>query len=71
MQLVVQARGERGRLVTLAQTTTGDRTSTLRVKRWDRIVARFIGAGGTKLPAVIVTRAAYDKHADLRRRGIR
>jgi len=71
VRLVVQARGERGRLVTLAQITTGDRTSTLRVERWGRIVARFIGAGGAELPAVIVTRAAYDKHADLRKRGIR
>ena len=70
LQLVVQERGERGRLVTLAQTTTGDRTSTLRVVRWDRIVARFL-SGGTKLPAVIVTRAAYDKHTSPRKRGIR
>ena len=70
LRLVVQERGELGRLVTLAQTTTGHRTSTLRVNRWDRIVARFL-SGATKLPAVIVTRAAYDKHADLRKRGIR
>jgi hypothetical protein len=70
LQLVVQARGERGRLVTLAQTTTGDRTSTLRVGRWDRIVATFL-SGGTKLPVVIVTRAAYDKHTGLSKRSIR
>jgi len=70
LQLVVQARGERGRLVTLAQTTTGDRTSTLRVGRWDRIVATFL-SGGTKFSAVIVTRAAYNKHADLGKRGVR
>jgi hypothetical protein len=71
LRLVVQARGERGRLVTLAQTTTGLRTITLRVNRWDRIVARFIRAGGTKLPTVSVTRAAHGKHAGLHKRGIR
>jgi hypothetical protein len=71
LQLVVQGRGKRGKLVTLAQRTTAHRTSTLRLGRWDRIMARFIGGGGTKLPAVIVTRAAYDKRTDLRKRGIR
>lgn len=64
LRLVVQGRGGRGRLITLAKTTTGHRTSTLRVSRWDRIVARFL-AGHTKLPAVIVNRAT------LRRRGSR
>jgi hypothetical protein len=64
LQLVVQAHGKRGRFITLAQTTTGHRTSTLRVGRWDRIVARFL-AGHIKLPAVIVNRAT------LRRRGSR
>ncbi len=71
LQLVVQERGERGRLVTLAQTTTGDRTSTLRVVRWDRIVARFIGAGGIEFPAVSVTRAAHGKHTGGRERSAR
>jgi len=71
LQLVVQAHGEHGRLVTLAQATTSHRTIMLRVGRWDRIVARFIGAGGTELPAVIVTRAAYDRHAELGKRGVR
>ena len=70
LQLVVQARGERGRLGTVAQATTRRRTITLRVGRWDRIVARFM-SGGIKLPALIVTRAAYDKHTGLRKRGIR
>jgi hypothetical protein len=70
LQLIVQARGERGRLGTVAQATTRRRTITLRVGRWDRIVARFL-AGGTKLPAVIVTRAAYDKHAGGRKRSAR
>jgi hypothetical protein len=64
LRLVVQGRGGRGRLITLAQTTTVHRTSTLHVSRWDRIVARFL-AGHTKLPAVIVNRAT------LRRRGSR
>ncbi len=67
LQLVVQARTGRGRLITLAQTTTGRRTSTLRVNRWDRIVARFL-SGHTKLPEAIVTRAT---HTGLRRRGSR
>jgi hypothetical protein len=67
LRLVVQGRGGRGRLVTLAQTTTVHRTSTLRVSRWDRIVARFL-AGHAKLPAVIVNRTT---HTSLRRRGIR
>jgi hypothetical protein len=67
----VQARGELGKLVTLAQTTTGHRTSTLRVVRWDRIVARFIGAGGIELPAVSVTRAAHGKHTGGRERSVR
>jgi hypothetical protein len=70
LQLVVQTRDGRGKLVMVAQTTTERRTSTLRVGRWDRIVARFL-SGGTKLPAVSVTRAAYDKHAGLHKRGIR
>lgn len=71
LALVVQERGELGKLVTLARTTTGRKTSTLRVARWDRVVARFLAAGGTELPAVIVTRAGYGKHARLRKRGAR
>jgi Subtilase family len=71
LQLVVQQRGELGKLVTLAQTITGHRTSTLRVERWDRIVARFLAGVGTEFPAVIVTRASYGKHARLRKRGVR
>jgi hypothetical protein len=63
LQLVVQRRGKGGRLVTVARTTTGHRTSTLHVSRWDRIVARFV-SGHTKLPGVIVNRAT---HAALRR----
>jgi hypothetical protein len=69
LQLVVQERDKRGKLVTLTRRTTGRRTSTLRVGRWDRIVARFIGAGGTKLPAVSMTRAAHGKHG--RKRSVR
>jgi hypothetical protein len=71
LQLAVQARDKLGKLVTLVRRITGDRTSTLREGRWDRIVARFIGAGGTELPAVIVTRAAYGKHIGGRKRSVR
>jgi hypothetical protein len=61
LQLVVQVRGQPGRLVTLARRITGRRTSTLRVGRWDRVVARFL-ARSIELPAVSVTRAAHGKH---------
>jgi len=67
LQLVVQRRGKGGRLVTVARTTTGRRTSTLRVDRWDRIVVRFL-AGHTKLPAVIVNRRTL---AGVLQRGVR
>jgi hypothetical protein len=67
LKLVVQRRGKGGRLVTVKQTTTGRRTSTLRVDRWDRIVARFL-AGHTKLPAVIVNRRTL---TGLLQRGVR
>jgi hypothetical protein len=70
LRLVVQERGKLGRLVTVAQTTTGRRTSTLRVRRWDRIVARFL-ARGIELPAVSVTRAARGKHTGGRKRSAR
>ena len=70
LRLVVQERGERGTLVTVAQTATEYRTSTLRVKRWDRVVARFL-AGDTKLPAVIVTHAAYAKRTGGRKQRVR
>jgi len=56
LQLVVQRRGKGRRLIAVARTTTGHRTSTLHVSRWDRIVAGFV-SGHTKLPAVIVNRA--------------
>jgi subtilase family protein len=70
LQLVVQERGELGELVTAAQTTTRHRTSTLRVGRWDRIVARFL-AGHTKLPAMVVTRVKHAKHVGGRKRSER
>jgi Subtilase family len=70
LQLVVQERGKLGKLVTLAQRITGRRTSTLRVGRWDRIVARFLDRG-IELPAVSVTRAAHDKHTGGRKQGVR
>jgi hypothetical protein len=67
LRLVVQERGKLGRLVTVAQTTTGRRTSTLRARRWDRIVATFL-AGHIELPAVIVTHA---KHTGGRKQSVR
>jgi len=70
LQLVVQGRGKLGRLVTLAQVTTGRRTSTLRVGRWDRIVARFL-ARGIELPAVSMTRTAHGRHTGGRKRSAR
>jgi Subtilase family len=70
LQLVVQGRGKLGSLVTLAQTTTGHKTTSLRVDRWDRIVARFL-ASGIEFPTVSVTRAMYDRHAELGKRGVR
>ena len=58
LQLVVQAHGKQDRLITVARTTTGHKTSTLHVSRWDRIVARFV-SGHTKLPRVIVNHATH------------
>lgn len=70
LQLVVQERDRRGKLVTAAQTTTEHTTSTLHVNRWDRIVARFL-SGNTKLPAVIVDRIKHATHAPSRERSAR
>jgi hypothetical protein len=70
LQLVVQERGELGKFVTLAQRITGRRTSTLRVERWDRIVARFL-ARGIELPAVSVTSVAHGKRTGSRKQGMR
>ena len=70
LQLVVQARGRAGHLLTLAQVTTTHKTATLRVSAWDRIVARFL-EGHTRLPAVAVTRVMHGEHAGVRRQGAR
>jgi hypothetical protein len=70
LKLLVQDRGELGRLRTLAQTITEHTTSTLRVRSWERIVARFL-AGHTELPAVIVTRTTRRKRANARKRSTR
>jgi hypothetical protein len=70
LQLVVQARGRAGHLLTLAQITTTHKTTTLHVSVWDRIVARFL-EGHTQLPTVAVTRVAHGKHASVRRQGTR
>ena len=70
LQLVVQARGWAGHLLTLARITTTHKTTTLRVGAWDRIVARFL-EGHTQLPAVVVSRVTHGEHAGVRRRGVR
>lgn len=70
LQLVVQDRGEFGRLLTVARITTRHRTTTLRVSRWDQIVARFL-QGHTKLPVVIVSRITHGKHTGLRKPVVR
>lgn len=67
LKLVVQVRGELGRFTKLAQVITTHTTSTLRVSRWERIVARFV-SGRDELPAVIVTRTT---HAGTHERSIR
>ena len=69
LQLVVQERDGRGKLVTAGQTSTEHTTSTLYVNRWDRIVARFL-SGNTKLPAVSVNRITHATHAP-NRSGVR
>jgi hypothetical protein len=58
LKVVVQDRNRMGRLVTLAQATTGHATITLRVGAWDRIEARFL-AGKLELPSTILTRPTH------------
>ncbi|MGH2904991.1 MAG: S8 family peptidase [Solirubrobacteraceae bacterium] len=70
LELVVQARNARGRMITLAHTTTRQTKTTLRVPRWGRIVARFL-AGKTRLPAVIVNRRAHRKHPSAHKHSVR
>jgi hypothetical protein len=53
LKLLVQGKGDFGRFRTLAQVSTARTTTTLHVRTWDRIVARFIN-GHTELPAVFV-----------------
>jgi len=55
LRLLVQKEADAGRYITLARATTTQATTTLRVGRWDRIVARFL-SGHTELPPVFVTR---------------
>ncbi|MGA2163141.1 MAG: S8 family serine peptidase [Solirubrobacteraceae bacterium] len=64
LKLLVQDKGELGRLLTIAQTTTQHTTATLHVGQWDRIVARFL-AGHTELPQVVVNRTTHDMHASV------
>jgi len=70
LRLLAQAKNDAGHFVTLARATTGRTTITLRVSRWDRIVARFL-ARGIELPEVSVTRAAHGKHTGGRKQGVR
>jgi hypothetical protein len=63
LQLLVQARASNGRLITVAQATTTHRTSTLRVSRWDRVVARFL-VGHTALAPVVVNRSTQRNTID-------
>jgi hypothetical protein len=70
LELVVQARNARGRTIKLAHTTTAHTKTTLRVPRWDRIVARFL-SGRTQLPAVVVNRVTHGKHGSVRKRSVR
>jgi hypothetical protein len=65
LKLLVQETSEPGRLITLAQVTTEHKTTTLRVSKWDRIVARFL-SGHAELPAVAVTRVTHGA----RKRGV-
>jgi hypothetical protein len=70
LKLVVQVKGELGRLVTLAKVTTDRTTTVLRVGRWDRIVARFL-TGHDELPAVVATRVVHSRHSSVHRRAVR
>ena len=68
LRLLVEAKANVGRFVTLARVTTGHTTITLRVSRWDRIVAGFL-AGHSELPSVVVTRITHDTHTGGHKRG--
>ena len=56
LRLLVQVKTDAGRYVSLARTTTTHTTNTLRVSKWQRIVARFL-SGSTELPPTFVARA--------------
>ncbi len=70
LQLVVQARNPRGQMITLGHITTTRTKASIRVPRWDRIVARFL-AGKTQLPVVIANRVARRKHAPAHGHSVR
>jgi hypothetical protein len=55
LRLLVQDKADAGRYITLARATTTQTTTTLRVSKWDRIIARFL-SGRTELPPAFVTR---------------
>jgi Subtilase family len=54
LKIIVQVRDDAGRFITLAHAIRRHTTITLRVTRWDRIVARFL-SGHTRLPALVVS----------------
>ncbi len=60
LRLVVQGNAVAGRRMALARTTTTHTTTTLRVRTWNRIVARFL-SGHTELPPAFVSPRAYAK----------
>jgi hypothetical protein len=70
LRLLVQERDRSRRLRTIAQITTTQATTTLRVRDWDRIIARFL-SGHTALPAVIATRVMPSKHTSRRTQRLR
>lgn len=60
LQLIIQEHGRSGRLITLTQITTTQRTTIVHINRWDRIEARFLD-GHTALPDVVLTRTVPHK----------
>jgi Subtilase family len=55
LRLLVQVKADTGRYISLAHVTTTHTTITLRVSKWQRIVARFL-SGSTELPPTFFSR---------------
>ena len=70
LRVLVQVKADVGRFVTLARATTGHSTVTVRVSRWDRIVASFL-SGRSELPPVIVARSTHGTRAGAHQRSAR